>query len=190
MWDTVSATFVYLNLIHSSGWGFPAVRNGSLCAKSTEWHRRAVHFTKGSGVLWPSRPAEGRDKLALRWRQHSGTEPMSTSTQQAQDPEWSGITGLERGFLFSFLFFFTAKKAQTLSIISSGTCEGSPPMGFNKSEKRKEKQRFEVRHSPFTSDHKTALTINLFKNVIIKSHGSLCSLVPVVKKNSLQHASS
>lgn len=106
MWDTVSATIVYLNLIHSSGWGFPAVRNGSLCAKSTEWHRRAVHFTKGSAVLWPSRPAEGRDKLALRWRQHSGTEPMSTSTQQAQDPEWSGITGRERGFLFSFLSFF------------------------------------------------------------------------------------
>lgn len=106
VWDMVSATIVYRNLIHASSWGFPAVRNGSLCAKSTEWHRRAVHFTEGSGVLRPSRPAEGRDELALRWRQHSGTEPMSTSTQQAQDPEWSGITGIERGSLFSFLFSF------------------------------------------------------------------------------------
>lgn len=66
-WVTASATTVYLNMIHSSGGGFPAARNGSLCAKSQQSDVAfAVHFYRRKWpTLCPRAPL--REETSLCW---------------------------------------------------------------------------------------------------------------------------
>ncbi len=99
-------------------WGFPTALHWWQFSPHTV-HR--VTSPCGSSILpketahfSPPGPVEERDKGVLRSRQHSGTKPASTFTLGALDPECSDIIGLE---------IFTAQQAQTLLIISSGTCK-------------------------------------------------------------------
>lgn len=76
-----------------------------------------------------------RKETSLYWGGDSilALSPCQHPHSKQPNPEWSGITGLQR----IFSFFLTAKETQTLSITSSGPCEDFSPMNFRKSKKRK-----------------------------------------------------
>lgn len=96
---------VYLNLskpLCSGIWCHPAEITEdsplpfilSMCCPQGDIALRFIYFAKGNCAFQPSGPVEERDKGVLKNWQHSGTQPVSTFTLGAQDPECSDIIGL------------------------------------------------------------------------------------------------